>query len=87
MDAKPETKHDADPQQGPRVTITVNNNPIEIHRGRQPVTAIKEAAHVPLAHDLEQVIDGALKPLADDAAVTLHGNEVFVSHPKDGNWS
>ncbi|MDE2039850.1 MAG: hypothetical protein KGO96_08500 [Elusimicrobia bacterium] len=54
-----------------------------IHRGHQTVAQIKTAAGVPLAYDLEQVVNGKLVPLADDGAVTLKGDEKFISHPKD----
>ena len=77
---KSNTEH---PHGGPNVPITVNGQTYEIHRGHQTVVAIKQVAQVPLAHDLEQVVDGVLKPLPDDGAVTLKGGEVFVSHPKD----
>lgn len=73
----------ADAEHGPNVTTTVNGQPVTIHRGRRTVTEIKQAAHVPLAHDLELVSDGVLKPLADDGALVIKGGEVFVSHPKD----
>jgi hypothetical protein len=63
--------------------ITVNGKKVSIHRGRQTVAQIKTAGHVPLADDLEQQIDKHLVPLADDASVTIRGDEVFVSHPKD----
>src|SRR5262245_21114722 len=76
-------RHHEHPQEGPDVNITVNGRTYSIHRGHQTVAAIKQVAEVPLAHDLEQVVDGVLKPLADDGAVTLKGGEVFVSHPKD----
>lgn len=75
--------HPQHPQEGRNVNITVNGQTYTIHRGHQTVTAIKQVAQVPLAYDLEQVIDGVLKPLPDDGAVTLKGGEVFVSHPKD----
>jgi hypothetical protein len=76
-----------DPQPGPVVTITVNDEPKSIHRGHQTVAAIKQAGGVPPADDLDQVIDGNLVPLKDDGAVTVKGGEVFVSHPKDGGSS
>jgi hypothetical protein len=69
------------------VTITVNNVPVPIHRGRQTVAEIKTAGHVALADDLEQLIDKRLVPLADDGSVTIKGEEVFVSHPKDSSSS
>lgn len=73
--------------QGPLVTITVDTRPYKIHRGHQTVTAIKTVAGVPLAYELEQLIDGKLTPLADDGGVTIKGGEVFLSHPKDGGAS
>jgi hypothetical protein len=75
------------PQTGPMVIITVNNVKLQIHRGHQTVSAIKTAGKVPLADDLEQVVDNKLVPLPDDGAVTIKGDEVFVSHPKDSGSS
>ena len=65
------------------VEIMVNGEAFEIHRGRQSVADIKELAGVPKADQLEQVIDGQLVPLDDGAAVTIKGDEQFVSHPRD----
>lgn len=73
----------SDRQHGPVVSVTVDNRPVSIHRGRTTVAEIKVAAQVHLAYDLEQVINGSLTLLPDDGAVTIHGDEVFVSHPKD----
>lgn len=87
-DAKNEEKGEPQhPDQGPTVTITVNGPSYTIHRGRRTVTEIKQVAAVPLAHDLEQVIEGVLTPLPDDGAVVLKGGEAFVSHPKDAGSS
>jgi hypothetical protein len=58
-----------------------------IHRGRRTIVEIKNLGAVPLADDLEQVVDGRLVPLPDDGAVTIRGGEVFVSHPKDNGAS
>jgi hypothetical protein len=74
-------------EQGPLVTITVDTKPYKIHRGHQTVADIKKLAGVPLAFELEQLIDGKLTPLPDDGAVTIKGGEVFLSHPKDGGAS
>ncbi len=76
-----------DRDQGPIVTITVDTKPYKIHRGHQTVADIKKVAGVPLAFELEQLIEGKLTPLPDDGAVTLKGGEVFLSHPKDGGAS
>ena len=74
-------------EQGPLVTITVDTKPCKIHRGRQTVVEIKKAGGVPLAFELEELIEGKLTALADEGAVTLKGGEVFLSHPKDGGAS
>lgn len=79
---KPEEK-----ETGPLVTITVNNEPKQIHRGHQTVAAIKTNGGVPVADELEQVIAGKLTPLPDDGAVTIKGGEVFISHPRDSGSS
>jgi len=75
------------PDHGPDITITVNNVDKTIHRGNQPVAEIKRVGGVPLADDLEQIVDGKLQPLPDDGRVTLKGGEKFVSHPKDSSSS
>lgn len=75
------------PDTGPAVTITVNRVQYQIHRGHQTVAAIKAAAGVPAADDLEQNVDGKLELLKDDGGVTLKGGEVFISHPKDSGSS
>lgn len=82
-DSREAGEHGGDAEQGPNVIITVNGQSVTIHRGHRTVAEIKQAAHVPLAHDLELVSDGVLKPLPDDGALVIKGGEVFVSHPKD----
>jgi len=69
------------------VTITINDVPRSIHRGRQTVSDLKTLGEVPQADELEQLIKGKLTPLTDDGAVTIKGEEVFVSHPKDSGSS
>jgi hypothetical protein len=73
--------------QGDDVIITVNNEPVEIHRGRQSVVEIKTLGHVPLADQLTELVDGKLIVLPDDGAMMIKGHEVFVSHPKDSGSS
>lgn len=86
MNAKPMPPHE-DPQQGPFVTIVINNQKKEIHRGRATVAEIKQVGGVPAADELEQVIAGKLTPLPDDGAVTIKGGEIFISHPRDSGSS
>ena len=75
------------PQHGPVVDIKVDRTTREIHRGRQTVVAIKEVGKVPLAYDLEQLVDGKLVLLPDGGSVVIKGGEQFFSHPKDGGAS
>jgi hypothetical protein len=72
------------PEPGPEVHITINGESKPIHRGRRAVVEIKTLGGVPLADELEQLIDGKLKPLPDDCAVTIKGAEVFMSHVRSG---
>lgn len=69
------------------VAIFVNNKEFHIHRGHQTVVNIKKTGEVPLADDLEEVVAGKLVPLSDDGAVTIKGDERFISHPKDSGSS
>jgi hypothetical protein len=69
------------------VTITVDGESVQIHRGRQSVAEIKSLGHVPAAFDLDQVVDGKLVPLPDDGFIVIKGEEVFLSHPKSGHSS
>jgi hypothetical protein len=75
------------PQTGPEVAISINTQPIQIHRGNRPVVEIKDAGHVPRADELEQIVNGKLVPLADDGSVVIKGGEQFVSHPRSGGSS
>jgi len=66
------------------VTISVNDKPHEIHRGKHPVSEIKRIGGVPPAHELEEIIEGILTPLDDNGHVTIKGGEEFFGHVRDG---
>lgn len=72
------------PQTGPDVTITIDNESFTVHRGDTTVTTLKAVAGVPAAYELEEIVDGTLKPLNDDGRIVLKGGERFVSHPRAG---
>jgi hypothetical protein len=74
-------------EHGHQVAITVDTKRYEIRPGRHSVVEIKQVGGVPLAYELEQLVDGKLTPLADDLNLTIKGGEVFLSHPKDGGAS
>jgi hypothetical protein len=78
---------DGDASRRDVVSVTINDVPKDVHRGRQTVADIKKLGSVPLADELGQVIEGKLTPLADAGSVTIKGGEVFVSHPKDSSSS
>lgn len=69
------------------VEISINGIKHQITRGRHSVAEIKKLGSVPLADDLEEVVQGQLKPLPDDGYVEIRGEEMFVSHPKSGSSS
>jgi len=69
------------------VTIEVNEKKYAIKPGKYTVAAIKDIGKVPLAYDLEQLIDGKLTLLDDGASVEIKGCEVFKGHVKDGSSS
>lgn len=75
------------PEPGPEVKISINGTSKVIRRGHHTVVEIKKLGEVPLADELEQLIEGKLTPLPDDGAVTIKGGEVFMSHPRSGGSS
>lgn len=65
------------------VTVTINDCPVEVRRGRRSVSGLKRAGGVAQADVLEQVVAGRLVELPDAGHVDIEGGEVFVSHPRD----
>ena len=76
-----------EPQYGPEVTITIDNKPYQVHRGRQTVTYLKEIAGIAQSYELDELEDGRLVQLADDGSVTIKGGEEFKSNLKVGHSS
>ncbi|MBK5261611.1 MAG: hypothetical protein JJE17_03435 [Peptostreptococcaceae bacterium] len=87
MDHELEQEKNHDKEHGNIVNIVIDGMTIPIHRGRKNVAEIKAAGGVSLAYDLEQVVDQKLILLLDNESLTIKGNEVFVSHPKDSSSS
>lgn len=69
------------------VTVTVDGKPKEVAPGEYVVSNFKEKVGVPANYELEEVKDGRMIPLADDARIHIHGGEVFISHVKRGGSS
>lgn len=79
--AKPEHPGQSD------VAVTIDNNSRTIHRGSHAVAELKQLLGVDPVYAIDQVVDGQLTPLADDARVTIKGGELFFSHARTGGAS
>jgi len=76
--------HDQSPDTGPMVTIMVNGKDLEIKRGSYLGSELKAALGVEAAKELDTVVDGEFKALADNERIVLKGGEMFVSHARCG---
>jgi hypothetical protein len=77
----------AHPEQGPNVTVTVDGLQKTVHRGHIVVAAFKQEVGVEASKDLDEIINGELKPLQDTDSLVLKGGEVFISHARTGGSS
>lgn len=80
--AQPDSK-----EQGHKVPVTIDNRIVEIQAREWVVSQLKIALGVDPSRELEQVVDGKLVPLEDNAKVHIRGHEVFVSHVRGGGSS
>jgi hypothetical protein len=69
------------------VTIELNGAPKQIQPGKYTGRSLRLALGVPLEYELEEVVHGEFKPIADDATVHIKGGETFVSHVGHGRAS
>lgn len=69
------------------VTIKINDLPHEVHRSKYSVGELKVIGKVPPEYELQELIDGKLVPLADNATVLIKGCEEFFSTVKGGGSS
>jgi hypothetical protein len=69
------------------VAVTIDGNRKEIRAGDYEVSALKAKLGVPADYELDQVIHGEFKELADSAHVQIKGGETFVSHVRRGGSS
>lgn len=75
-------------QEEPRlVEIKINDKPYKITRGKHSVAEIKKIGGIPANHELDELINGKLTPLANDSFVLIKGCEQFFGHVKDGSSS
>jgi len=72
---------------GHLVTLTIDNVEKEVQSREWVVSQLKAALGVDASRDLEQVVNGQLVPLDDNAKIHIRGGEVFVSHVHGGGSS
>lgn len=80
--AQPDSK-----EHGHKVPVTIDNRTVEIQAREWVVSQLKTALGVDPSRELEQVVDGKLVPLDDNAKLHIRGHEVFVSHVRGGGSS
>ena len=69
------------------VTVTINGNQKQIHRGNYIVAQLKTVLGVDASQALDEVVGGEFKPLDDNQHITIKGGEVFISHARHGGSS
>jgi hypothetical protein len=73
--------------EGKLVKIEINGVSYELKRGKYSVSEIKGIGKVPISYELEELINGKLTPLDDQATILIKGCEEFFSHARDGSSS
>ena len=66
------------------VTVTVDSQLKHVRPGRYLVSVFKKAVGVDPTYALEELINGKLVALADNAHIRIRGGESFVSHVRGG---
>lgn len=89
MQTTNETVHAAADRGGERklVEVELNGTPKRIAGGEYTGRTLKLALGVPVEHELDEVIKGEFKEIANDKKVQIHGGEKFVSHCGQGQSS
>jgi hypothetical protein len=72
---------------GHEVPVTIDNRTVEIQAREYSVAQLKTVLGVDPSRELEQVVDGKLVPLDDNAKIHIRGGESFVSHVRGGGSS
>lgn len=73
--------------EGQVVIVELNGDPRRLRAGEYTGRELKAALDVPIEHELEQVIKGEFKPVANDKKIHIKGGEKFVSHCGQGQSS
>lgn len=69
------------------VKITVDGKPHEIRPDEYLVSQLKADVGVPANYELEELRDGTMVPLNDNATIRICGGEAFISHVQRGGSS
>lgn len=69
------------------VEVELNGIAKEIARGDYTGRTLKLALNVPVEHELDQVIRGEFRPIANEQKVHVKGGEKLVSHCGQGQSS
>jgi hypothetical protein len=69
------------------VTFNLDGKDREIEKGKYLVSDLKNRFGIPQDYELDLVVNGTFEPLANDASVKIHGDEVLVSHVRGGGSS
>ena len=69
------------------VAVIVDGKEQKVPKGTYLVSQFKALVGVVAAKELDEVVHGQLKPLDDNAEITIKGGEKFVSHVRTGGSS
>lgn len=69
------------------VTVEINGDPKEIHRGNYKTPDLKEALGVNQNYVIDQLLNGELTEIEDNSRIVIKGGESFVSHVRSGSSS
>jgi hypothetical protein len=69
------------------VEVELNGIPKRIGRGEYTGRTLKLALGVPIEYELDEVVHGEFKEIANDQKVHVRGGEKFVSHCGQGQSS
>jgi hypothetical protein len=69
------------------IEVELNGTPKRIRGGEYTGRTLKLALGVPVEHELDRVVNGEFRPIANDEKVHVHAGEKFVSHCGQGQSS
>ena len=66
------------------VVVSVDRQKKKVQAGPYRVATFKHEVGVPPEKELDQIINGVIKPLDDNSTIVIAGGEVFISHERTG---